>query len=167
MAKYDLTAARLRELLSYDPETGAFVRLKTLCGRAIAGQRAGRIGHMHGYAVIFIDGYLYAAHRLAWLYMTGRWPEGVIDHRDGKKANNAYANLRDVTFSVNLQNQRKARVDNALGLLGVTRHSKNNKFQARITLDKKTHSLGYFKTAEEAHAAYVEAKRRLHAGCTI
>lgn len=66
-----------------------------------------------------------------------------------------------------MQNQRKARVDNVIGLLGVTHHPKNNKFQARITLDKRTQSLGYFKTPEAAHAAYVEAKRRLHEGCTI
>jgi len=167
MAKSDLTAARLREVLGYDPETGVFTWRVFRSGRAVVGQQAARAPRCNGYSTIFVDGYLYPAHRLAWLYVTGEWPVGLIDHKDGMKANNAFGNLRDVTHGVNLQNQRKARVDNTLGLLGVTHHPKNNKFQARITLDKKTQSLGYFKTPEEAHAAYLAAKRRLHEGCTI
>ena len=167
MAKTDLTAARLRETLDYNQQTGAFTWRVFRSGRAIPGQQAARAPRLNGYATIFVDGYLYPAHRLAWLHVTGSWPDGVIDHRDGVKTNNAFENLRDVSHSVNSQNQRKARVDNILGMLGVTHHPKNNTFQARITLNKKTQSLGYFKTPEEAHAAYLEAKRRLHAGCTI
>jgi len=167
MAKADLTAARLREVLDYNPQTGAFYWRVFRSGRAVQGQQAARAPRGSGYATIFVDGHLYAAHRLAWLHVTGSWPTGLVDHKDGVKANNAFSNLRDVSHGVNLQNQRKARVDNLLGLLGVTHHPKNNKFQARITLDKKTRSLGYFKTADEAHAAYLKAKRELHVGNTL
>jgi hypothetical protein len=167
MAKSDLTAARLRELLHYDAITGEFTWRVYRCGRAIQGQQAARQLRPHGYLTIFVDGKVFRAHRLAWLYVTGSWPSGVVDHMDGKTDNNAFSNLRDVSHSVNLQNRRQARVDSLLGLMGVTHHPKNNKYQARITLDKKTKSLGYFCTAEEAHQAYLEAKRQLHVGCTI
>lgn len=165
MAASDLTAARLRELLHYNPETGVFIWRVFRCGRAMPGAVAGR--KTGGYWCINIDGKTHKAARLAWLYVTGDWPEHVVDHRDTNKLNNCWGNLRDITQPNNLQNQRRARSDNLLGLLGVTKHAKNNKFQARITLDKKTLSLGYFHTPDEAHAAYVEAKRRLHPGCTI
>lgn len=165
MATHSLTAARLRELLHYDPETGVFTWRVFRCGRAMPGAVAGR--KSGGYWCINIDGKTFKASRLAWLYVTGEYPTNVVDHRDTDRLNNRWANLRDIPQPHNLQNQRQAQSDNILGVLGVTRHAKNNKFQARITLNSKTRSLGYFHTAELAHAAYLEAKRRLHAGCTI
>jgi len=165
MAAAILTQDRLRELLHYDPDTGVFTWRVFRCGRAMPGAVAGRVSG--AYWCINIDGATFKASRLAWLYMTGSMPENIVDHRDTDKLNNRWKNLRDIPQARNLQNQRKAQADNLLGVLGVTHHPKNNKFQARITLDKKTRSLGYFKTAEEAHAAYIEAKRRLHEACTI
>ncbi len=167
MAKADLTAARLREVLSYNPQTGAFFWRVFRSGRAIPGQQAAREPRRSGYATVFVDGYLYAAHRLAWLYVTGEWPKGYIDHADGSKSNNVFSNLREATHRQNMENQRNAHRNNKTGLLGVTLHPKNRKYQARIQVDGRPQSLGYFQTPEEAHAAYLEAKRRLHDGCTI
>lgn len=168
MAKSDLTASRLREVLDYNPLTGQFFWRVFRSGRALAGQQAAREPKCHGYSAIFVDGYLYAAHRLAWLHVTGEWPKGLIDHRDGNKANNVFSNLRDVSFNANMENRRKAHSNNRSGLLGVSIQNKGRRrFQARIQVNKRLMSLGYFKTAEEAHAAYLEAKRRLHEGCTI
>lgn len=167
MSKQDkVTAAFVRELFHYDPETGVFTRLVTRQGLgARAGDVAGTL-KPSGYLTIWICGANHMAHRLAWLYVHGKWPAHEIDHIDGNRANNAIANLRDVTRSVNHENLRSARSDSAHGFLGVSPFRKKW-WKARITVNGKFQHLGTFRTPEEAHAAYLEAKRRLHVGCTI
>jgi len=122
-----------------------------------------------GYVVIYVLGKPYKAHRLAWLYVNGEFPAGEIDHIDGNKMNNAIINLRDVSREINQQNRRHAKAGNPAGFLGVTVDQKTGKYLARITKTgaKTSTSLGRFDTPEEAHAAYVAAKRVLHEGCTI
>lgn len=165
MAKADLTAQRLRELLQYDPETGVFTRLISRQGyRAQAGDVAG-CKTAEGYIRISVDQRIYPAHRLAWLFMHGVLPTGDIDHIDGDKANNRIENLRDVSTSVNMQNQRRAQPRNASGYLGVTRHG--NRFEASIKLNGVNRYIGSYATPEEAHASYMAEKRRIHPGCTI
>lgn len=165
MAANDLTAQRLRELLHYDPETGVFTR-KACYSKLWLGAIAGTLT-AHKYVTIRIDGYRVKAHRLAWLYVTGSWPENFIDHINGIRFDNRFANLRDVTASVNSQNIKKARGNSGHGVLGVGRQSTGTTWIARIRVGGVAHYLGNFPTAEDAHAAYVEAKRRLHEGCTI
>jgi len=161
-----LTAQRLRELLHYSPDTGVFTWRVSRGGAVCAGDSAG-YGNGAGYRKIYIDGGQYMAHRLAWLYTHGSWPSGVIDHRDGDRSNNAIANIRDVSICVNNQNQKRAHSSNrSCGLLGVTRDSAGM-WQARIRVDGKRRYLGTFKDQEQAGAAYIAAKRLLHAGCTI
>jgi hypothetical protein len=100
--------------------------------------------------------------------MTGRFPDGQIDHRDGDKDNNRWGNLRDVTRLVNQQNQRRAhRSNRSSGLMGATWSKASKKWQSGIKLNGKFIYLGSFETPEEAHATYISAKRRLHEGCTI
>lgn len=160
-----LTQARLKELLSYDPETGIFIRL-TNTGGKLSGIIAGSPHSSGGYIKIMADRKKYFAHRLAWLYQTGEWPTAHIDHIDGNKANNTFENLRNVTQSINLQNQKRARSSNrSTGILGA--YSYGDRFVACINiLGRKTH-LGVFDTVEDAHAAYLRAKREFHDGCTI
>lgn len=161
-----ITQARLKELFSYDPETGAFTRLKRVATSTRIGEVAGCVNLANRYVYITISKRSYLAHRLAWLYMTGDWPAQQIDHLDGERANNRWSNLRQVTNKVNGQNQRRARVDNkSCGLLGVRRN--HHRWQAGIQVDGKRINLGMFATPEEAHAAYVNAKRVLHEGCTL
>lgn len=165
MANADLTAQRLRELLHYNSETGQFTRSIARRGRnggagSVAGCKTAR-----GYIRISISGKIYMAHRLAWLYVLGVWPAGDIDHIDGDKTNNRFANLRDVSTSVNMQNQRKAQPRNASGFLGVTIHG--GRFEASIKLNGKNIYLGSYATPQMAHDAYIAAKRVIHEGCTI
>lgn len=160
-----LTAEILRELVSYDPDTGDF-KWKISGGRRKCGQKAGSNGHPHGYCQIGIDCTLYFAHRLAWLYVHGEWPRGEVDHIDGDTANNRIANLRDTSHAANMQNIRKANVNNSTGFLG-TRRYKSGKFFAVITANGKRRFLGSFVTPQSAHEAYLTAKRMLHMGCTI
>lgn len=159
-----LTQARLKELLSYDPETGIFTR-KLTAGGQIPGSVAGTLRKRDGYTDIMIDNHKYLSHRLAWLYMTGEFPEEDIDHIDGTRNNHSFSNLRSVSRTTNVENQRRAQRNNACGFLGVSK--RGNKFLAQIWSRKTYYSLGLFDTPEEAHEAYVSAKRSLHSGCMI
>lgn len=98
--------------------------------------------------------------------MTGEEPRHEIDHIDTDKSNDAWANLRDVLQVTNLQNKRRARADNKLGVLGVSR-TRSGRFEASLGHEGRKVPLGYHDTAEAAHAAYVAAKRQIHAGCTL
>lgn len=163
MTKAILTASRLRELLHYNPDTGVFTRLVRVAN-AIAGVAAG-CRRDDGRVVISIDRKSYLSSRLAWLYVTGSMPSFEIDHKDTNPANDAWDNLRDVTPSVNQQNKRRAARNSTTGLLGVRKH--RNKFMARIKIKGRTTYIGIYPTPELAYSAYLEAKRRLHPGCTI
>jgi hypothetical protein len=156
VTKLHLSAERLREVLRYEPDTGEFFRTN--------GKLVGTTDKQT-YIRIRIDGTNYKAHRLAWLYVFGEWPIKLIDHINGIPSDNRLANLRDVTHSVNLQNQKRSRRNSQTQVLGVTVHQ--NKYQARVNIDGKSIYLGVFTTPELAHDAYLEAKRKHHAGCTI
>jgi hypothetical protein len=166
MAETHLTAARLHELLSYDPATGIFTWRITCGSRAPAGRTAGSISAT-GYRYIKIAKHSYKAHRLAWLYANGAWPILQIDHINGNPLDNRLANLRNADASLNQQNQRKPRSDSTSGFLGVSWYKHHRKWAARIFLDGRLLHLGFFATAEKAHAAYLKAKRIHHEGCTI
>ncbi|MFY3310918.1 HNH endonuclease signature motif containing protein [Achromobacter ruhlandii] len=158
-----LTQERLKQVLHYDPLTGKFMWMSH--------RKNSRIGTEAGYSdrtkriKILVDGSQYFAHRLAWLYVHGSWPSGVIDHIDGNPGNNVLSNLRDVSVAINSQNRRHPRSESKTGVLGVFK--KNGHFFASISVNDKTRHLGVFETVEEAHAAYVKAKRILHPGCTL
>jgi hypothetical protein len=163
-AKTNFTQQRLKELFHYDPDTGVFIRLVRTSNRIKVGDIAGSLDN-HGHLVISVFDSKYLAHRLAWLYMTGEWPTNQIDHKNTIRDDNRWENLREATHSINTQNLRKPHCDNKTGFLGVTQGRKG--FRATIGLGKKDYHLGTFQTAELAHEAYLKAKRKLHAGCTI
>ena len=167
MAKANLTAQRLRELFDYDPMVGSFVR-RIAVGRH-GRHRAGTIAGVEtrGYISICVDRTRFFAHRLAWLYMTGEWPANMLDHINCNRSDNRFHNLRLADPAVNSQNQRSPRSDNTSGFLGVTFDKGTKRWRAKLKANGRYHHLGGFDTPEEAHAAYIEAKRRLHIGCTL
>lgn len=166
MAKADLTAQRLRELLHYDPETGVFTWAVSKRNGVIRGRPAGCVSARLGYVVIRLDGTLYYAHRLAWLYVHDTFPTMHIDHINGEPSDNRIVNLRDVSNAINRQNERRARVNNlSTGSLGV--HKSGTRFVSQISHEGKCTYIGIFKTKDAAHSAYLKAKRELHEGCTI
>lgn len=158
-----LTAERLRAVLHYDPTTGLFTWIKPTSNRVKVGQVAKRT--KRDYVTIRIDKVTYAAGRLAWLYMRGVWPTNEIDHWNGDHGDNVWTNLRDVTHKINQQNIREPHRDST-GLLGVIRRE-SGRFEAKLWVGDRYKNLGHFDTAEDAHAAYVKAKRIYHEGCTI
>lgn len=151
--------AELISAVSYDPETGVFRRRYAVNRRFYAGQEIGSLGS-GGYTVVWIRGQRLLAHRLAWFYVYGKWPVNTIDHINGDKRDNRILNLRDVLHAENMQNMRKRHKDNKSGFQGVIR--KNGRYRAAIGTFGKTKQIGMFDTAQEAHAAYLEAKARLH-----
>lgn len=156
-----LTQERLKQLLHYDPLTGIFTR-RVRVGRFQVGEVAGFVTKSTGYVVIGVDGIQYYGHRLAWLYVKGEWPDPQCDHEDRIRHNNVWTNLREASIPEQRQNQ-KPRKDSKSGLPGVSWMRTRNRYRARITINGVTHILGQaFITAEDAHAAYVEAKARLH-----
>jgi hypothetical protein len=162
-----INSTYLRDILHYNEVTGIFTWITKRRGCKFLGM-AGTLCQ-DGYIRIQIDKRPYKAHRLAWLWMTGEWPKGEIDHVHGNQSDNRWSELRDATHSINQQNQRRAKASNKCGLLGVspTDRSRKNPWTARITIKNKSKHLGMFKTADEAYVAYLQAKRILHEGCTI
>lgn len=160
-----LTAAGLRELLSYNPDTGEF-RWLVSRGTARAGSVAGTRQN-NGYWIIKISRRGYLAHRLAWVYVHGEWPVDQIDHRNGVRDDNHIANLREATELQNKQNRRQAKVGTKTGLLGTSWCERDKLFVATIRRDGKQTHIGCYRTAEEAHAAYLKAKRKFHSHCTL
>ena len=158
--KDELTAERLRELLDYNPHTGEFV-WRVSCRGTKAGDIAGSSGS-EGRRHIIIGYARFKAHRLAWLYVHGVWPKGLIDHINGIPSDNRIANLREASMSENLCNQRRPHSHNRSGILGVQWKKDRNKFRARIVISGKEKHLGYFDSKEDAQAAYASAKKEFH-----
>jgi antibiotic biosynthesis monooxygenase (ABM) superfamily enzyme len=92
------------------------------------------------------------AHRVAFLVMRGRWPANEVDHIDGNRANNRFANLREATAAENQRNA-KLRKDNRVGLKGVKKNGSG--YAAWIRLNNRPKYIGTFKTPEAAHKAYI------------
>ena len=159
----DLTAETLRGLLDYDPETGEFRWRVNRGNRIKVGAAAGTVSS-NSYAVIKINGMPFKAHRLAWMYAYDTWPNHDIDHINSDKRDNRIKNLRDVTRSVNMQNQERAQKDNKSGLRGVSWNKNKKRWEAGISVNGRNEYLGSFDTTEAAHAAYLAAKLRLHPG---
>lgn len=155
-----LTAERLRELLNYDPETGIF-RWRVNRGNIKAGTVTGCLCKRRGYLLIGIDGIVHLAHRLAWLWMTGEWPSEQVDHRNGVRNDNRFANLREATHTENCHNLGKSKL-NKSGYTGVFYWATRDVFIARIGLGGRSLFLGYFDTAEKARDVRLAAKARLH-----
>lgn len=144
-----LSQTRLRELLHYNPRTGIFTWRVNGRGRFMrAGTRAGTI-RKNGYRQICIDCVLYQSSRLAWLYMTGKWPKQLIDHRNRIKNDDRWNNLRSANYSQNGANNIAKGFEFTRG-----------KYQARIKVNYQNIYLGRFDTAKQAHAAYLAAARK-------
>lgn len=156
----ELTADKLREMLSYDADTGQFVRKVSTSSNARVGDIAGNMNG-RGYLRIQIGGRSYLVHRLAWLYTHGAWPVDQLDHINGVCDDNRIANLRECTHAENQQNYAKPK-NNSSGFMGVSWHKAAGKWMADIQFNGRKRYLGLFLTPESANEAYLQAKAGLH-----
>jgi hypothetical protein len=139
---------RLNQLLRYDPDTGLFWWRLPGPGRQF--DRPAGTQHKRGYRQIRIDGFLYMAHRIAWVLVHGYWPI-QLDHFNRDPSDNRVANLREATDQQNRANS-KVRSDNICGIKGVRR--RGSRWEAKIRIDGKLIRLGNFGTMNEAREAY-------------
>lgn len=143
--------------MHYDPETGAFTRLKARRKYEVGKPAGSRLPD--GRLEISIRSRRYYANRLAWLYMTGEWPAGEVDHRDRDTRNDRWDNLREATHQQNIFNMTAVST-NSTGHRGV--YKRRSRFVAKIVISKRQCYLGTFDTAEEASEAWQAASLKLH-----
>lgn len=149
-----ITQEELKSLLDYNSDTGIFTWKVQNGPRARVGYPAGTTD---GYVRIKINGILYLAHRLAFLYETGVWPKDQIDHINHIRSDNRFSNIREVTHSENKRNV-PIRSDNTSGVTGVFWDKSINKWVSQIMFDNKSVYLGSFNTISEAMKARSDAE---------
>lgn len=144
-----INQADLKKRLFYDPSTGEFMHFR----------RSGAVGRKasNGYLQISVAGKRYMAHRLAWLYVYGEWPENLIDHINQDRTDNRIENLRAVTPKQNNENSRPNR-NNRSGYRGVS-VKPDGMWQADIRHNKRTIYLGTFRCKAQAARARAAAEK--------
>lgn len=154
------TVKQLRELLTYNPETGELVwkprGLRHFVSRGacktwnkrFAGTEAGNI-NAHGYRAIKLPASLQYAHRIAWAMHTGSWPADQIDHINQRRDDNRISNLREATNQQNMKNQTRLKT-NKSGATGVHWCNRRSKWVAQIKNDGRGVFLGYFADFDQA-----------------
>lgn len=163
-----ITPAVLNNRLSYDPSTG-LLYWKECHSQSV--QWNGRWANKEAFTTIQKTGYKFGrieywgfyAHRVIWAMQTGAWPKEQIDHIDGDRSNNAWINLREVTFSQNNMNASLPS-HNSSGHIGVSLIKKTGKWEAHIGMPGKKikKSLGVFGSLEEAVKARKAAESALN-----
>ncbi len=170
MSIEDLTIEKLMKVVKYDPSSGAIWRLGwySRAGTYIAYPEPRLVSGVggNGYIQVVVCGLHLTAHRLAWFITHGEWPIGV-DHINGDRTDNRLCNLRAATQAQNTQNIREPKSHNTSGYLGVSWDKARGKFTAGISINGKRRGLGRFDKAEDAHAAYLAAKRKYHSHSTL
>lgn len=155
---------RLHEVLFLDPQTGV-LRWKVATSNAVKVGDVAGTPRKSGHRQIRVDNKIYLCHRVVWAMAHGEWPQGEIDHINGITGDNRLSNLRVVDRRTNAENKRRPQANNRTGFLGVRAH--NRGYAASIRTKGRFVWLGQFDTPEEASAAYIAAKRQIHAGCTL
>lgn len=163
----------LLKLLRYDPETGKLywrertpdmfdvAKPREICAAfntRYAGQEAMTHTDTHGYNQGKLGRHVYLAHRAVWKIVTGEDPV-EIDHLNGDRGDNRFANLRSTTH---LENSRNKAIEarNTSGCIGVSFRSENSRWRARMKVNGRDISLGHFSSKEDAIRARKTAEKK-------
>lgn len=131
-----ITQEELKEQLKYNKKTGIFTWLVANSNNVQIGDIAG-YKNKRGYIYIGINGKIYRAHRLAWLYVHGYMPENGLDHRNRKPWDNRIKNLREVSQQCNMRNSKGIYKSNTSGVKGVYWYKRTNKWHAQMGIGYK------------------------------
>lgn len=93
------------------------------------------------------------AHQFIYYINNGKTVD-QLDHINGIRDDNRILNLRAVNNQQNQWNQTKAK--------GYTWHKPTSKWRAQIKVNEKVYHLGLYDNEEEAHQAYLDAKKLHH-----
>jgi len=151
-----LSLVKLKSLVKYNPDTGCFSRKRDFRGIK-AGDNIGKL-RVNGYICVNLVCERYYAHRLAFFYMTGRWPKEV-DHINHDKTDNRWINLREASSQENSKNVPIS-IRNKSGVVGVTFAESSSKWFACCRADGKTKYLGIFSDKFEAICARMSANNK-------
>jgi len=145
-----ITQEKLKKYLHYNPDSGVFtwVNKTSSKSRVKIGSIAGTLHH-DGYIMIALNKKQYGAHRLAWLYTYGTYPNQQIDHINQVRDDNRLENLREVSAKTNTHN-RGTSGRNTSGCMGVVWDKRASRWQARINVDGKRIFLGMFTEFSDA-----------------
>ena len=114
-----------------------------------------------GYVTVKVFNSCYVAHRLAFLYMTGEFPAGEVDHINGIRSDNRWCNLRIASKSDNRCNI-KAHSNNKLGIKGIHFNKLERKYKTQVRKQGYKTITGTFETLEEAIAFVQDSRAKLH-----
>lgn len=160
----DMPVEVLRELVNLDLATGAlfwarrdrkWFKTERDCNAwntRYAGCPAFVTKHAEGYLIGQILGRNYFGHRVSFALANGHWPDGQVDHENGRRTENAPTNLRNVTHRQNGINQKRP-AHNSSGEIGVSWHKKNQMWRAYIKVHGRQITIGYFHDFDAAVAA--------------
>lgn len=153
------SAKYLRTIIKYSPESGDFTwrhreDVRPWWNTRYAGKKIAGL-HSSGYVVIRFNGARFYGHRLAWLWVTGKWPKKIIDHINRNPSDNRFLNLREATYSQNCHNCTVA--DGVTGARGVYKNGLAKTYVAKIRVRGKVKILGYFEEVAPAREAYKRA----------
>ena len=154
-----ITQFELKTVLDYNQDTGVFTWKVNKSKRTKAGDVAG--WKDNGYVNISINGKSYKAHRLAWLYIYGQFPENLIDHINSNRSDNRICNLRKATYLENSQNYKTPKT-NTSGIKNVSWYKNLKKWVVTIGVNGKKKTIGYFEDLEFAELVAIEAREKYH-----
>lgn len=161
MRQPSVTQAELKRLVTYNPDTGHFTWNFDRNWRAKSGGIAGHINTVSGYVELVIDKKLYLCHRLAFLFMTGKWPKQETDHINNIRSDNRWCNLREADVSENRCNTQRNR-NNTSGFKGVYFHKPTQTWYGQVRKHGVCHSTNGHPSADAANEALQRIRQSLH-----
>ena len=160
-----LTQSKLKELFNYNPITGIFTNKVARNARAKINDTAGAL-NSNGYIVFQVNKTKIYAHRAAWMYTHGFWPNAEIDHINRVRNDNRLVNLRLANRLENSHNTGK-HAKSISGHKGVAWHSRNKKWQVQMRVRGTHYYIGQFSELQDAVNARLQAEKKLYANDNI
>jgi hypothetical protein len=152
-----ISQEQLKEFFDYK-DGNLYWKIKK-CRNVAIGQKAGSYAP-RGNIDIMINGKVYKAHRLIFLFHYGYLPK-ILDHKDGNPLNNKIENLREATNSQNMCNT-KLNVNNKSGEKGVIWDKRISKWRTFCTISKKQYTSGSYSDLDKAIESVRKLRESLH-----